>query len=41
VEIKNGQIIQASCKYNAALDEEEKFILYEWFGRFFCFFDGK
>jgi hypothetical protein len=35
VEIKNGQIIQASCKYNAALDEEEKFILYEWFGRFF------
>ena len=35
VEIKNNQIIQASCKYNAELDEEEKFTLYEWFGRFF------
>ena len=35
VEIKNDHIIQASGKYNAGLDEEEKFILYEWFGRFF------
>ncbi len=35
VQIRNSQIVQASCKYNAALDEEEKFILHEWFGRFF------
>jgi len=35
VQIRNSQIVQAGCKYNASLDEEEKFILYEWFGRFF------
>jgi len=35
VQIRNDKIVQASGKYNAALDEEEKFALYEWFGRFF------
>jgi len=35
VEIKNNKIVQSSSKYNAELDVEEKFILYEWFGRFF------
>jgi hypothetical protein len=34
VEIKNNRIVQASSKYNAELDAEEKFILHEWFGRF-------
>ena len=35
VEIKNNRIVQASSKYNSELDIEEKFVLYEWFGRFF------
>ncbi len=34
VEIKNNRIVQSSSKYNAELDAEEKFVLYEWFGRF-------
>jgi len=35
VEVQNNRIVQASCKYNAELDAEEKFVLYEWFDRFF------
>ena len=33
-EVKNNRIVQASCKYNAELDAEEKFILDEWFSQF-------
>jgi hypothetical protein len=35
VEVQNNRIVQASCKYNAELDAEEKFVLYEWFDRSF------